>query len=294
MKLHLIPSIGLLLSLAFGLQAAEQGAPSGGAAKPMELSVMTYNVRYASQRPPNAWPDRRPLVRDCIRQYAPDVIGTQEGVYQQVKEMAADLPEYEWIGLGRDGGSRGEFMAVFYRKDRLEPLEYDHYWLSDTPDVMASVTWGHVCKRMVTWVKFRDRQSGQQFYFLNTHFDHESQPAREKSAELVLQRTNALKTNLPILLVGDFNADNRNKAYATLTAENAFIDTWTIARKRINENMNTFNSFKVAQEQGRRIDWILARGKVSVSSTEIVTFARDGQYPSDHFPVVANVRIEAP
>src|SRR6478735_7375299 len=80
------------------------------------LCVMTYNLRYASTNPPNAWPIRRPLVREVIEKAAPDVLGTQEGVYWQLKEFASDLPDFDWIGLGREGGSKGEFMAVFYRK----------------------------------------------------------------------------------------------------------------------------------------------------------------------------------
>lgn len=93
-----------------------------------------------------------------IKKQAPDLIGTQEGVYAQLKDIATDLPAYEWIGLGRDGGSRGEFMAVFYRKDRFEPLKYDHFWLSDTPSVVASTTWGDTNRRMVTWFRFKDRK----------------------------------------------------------------------------------------------------------------------------------------
>ena len=118
----------------------------------------------------------------------PDLIGTQEGLYPQIKDIAADQPAYDWIGLGRDGGSRGEFMAIFYRRDRFEPLEYEHFWLSDTPDVIASSTWGNGVRRMVTWAKFRDRTTGREFYFWNTHLDHEVQFAREKSAELIRQR----------------------------------------------------------------------------------------------------------
>ena len=82
---------------------------------------MSYNLRYASQNPPNAWPQRRPLVAECVRSISPDLIGTQEGLYPQLKDMAADLPEYAWIGLGREGGSKSEFMAIFYKKGRFDP-----------------------------------------------------------------------------------------------------------------------------------------------------------------------------
>jgi len=259
---------------------------------PPWLAVMTYNLRYASSTPPNAWPQRRPLMRELIQQVAPDVMGTQEGLYGQIKDLAADLPDYEWIGTGRDGGSRGEFMAVFFRKARLEPLAFDHFWLSDTPTVIGSTTWGNSNRRMVTWVKFRDRATGGEFFLFNTHFDHEVQSAREKSAELVRQRVAALDTRLPVLLIGDFNAAaGSNKAYEILTGDKFFLDAWTTAGERRGEGINTFNGFKPAQQNGVRIDWILTRGDITVAAAETLTFARDGQFPSDHFPVVARLRL---
>jgi endonuclease/exonuclease/phosphatase family metal-dependent hydrolase len=264
-----------------------------GAADPSdELCVMTYNLRYASPSGPNAWPDRRPLVSDCIRGIDPDLFGTQEGLYHQVKDLASDLPAYDWIGLGRDGGSKGEFMAVFYRKDRFEPLEYDHFWLSDTPDVVASTTWGNSNRRMVTWVRFLDRETQRQFHFWNTHFDHQIQEAREKSATLIRRRVEALETDLPVLLVGDFNARaGDNQAYTTLAGDGPFTDSWTVAEAREGEGLNTFNGFRAGPHTGgSRIDWVLFKGPVKVTRAAIVVCERDGQHASDHFPVVAWIR----
>jgi len=256
------------------------------------LCVMTYNLRYASTNPPNAWPVRRPIMREVIQKAAPDVLGTQEGLYWQLKELASDLPEFDWIGLGREGGSKGEFMAVFYRKARLEPLAYDHFWLSDTPDVMGSTTWSNRTRRMVTWIKFRDRTVGNEFLLFNTHFDHEIQMAREKSAQLVRDRIAGLSTKLPILLIGDFNAAAQtNKAYQILTGEQFLADAWLSARQHSGEGIGTFNDFKGIKANGPRIDWILTRGQITVDSMEILTFARNGQFPSDHFPVIARVRL---
>ena len=256
------------------------------------LTVMTYNLKFASFTPPDAWPQRRPLMSELIQKIAPDVFGTQEGLYGQLQDLAADLPGYEWIGMGRDGGSRGEFMAVFYRKARLEALAFDHFWLSDTPETMGSKTWGPKLARMVTWVKFRDRQTKKEFIFVNTHFDHQVQEAREKSAELVRKRVGAFDAALPVLLVGDFNAAaGKNKAYDLLTGDKFFTDTWTTASERVNDGIATFNGFKGIQKGGPRIDWILSRGAVTTDRIEIVTFSRDGHFPSDHFPVVAKVQL---
>lgn len=279
-------AISLALTITTPGHAAQPAADDANA-----ISVMTFNLRYASDRPPNAWPDRRPVVRDCIREVAPDVIGTQEGIYQQLKDIATDLPEYDWIGLGRDGGSRGEFMAIYYLRDRFEPIAYDHFWLSDTPEVIASTTWGNSNRRMVTWAKFRDLQAGREFYFWNTHFDHQIQSAREKSAQLILERVKRLNTALPVLLVGDFNAiAGRNPAYKTLVNDQAFVDTWNTAKERRGPLVKTFHGFRGPTPGDDRIDWILSRGPVTCEATEIVTFHRDNQYPSDHFPVVAWLR----
>jgi len=292
MKSFCVTLLSICALLTFA--PATRADNSTNAASPAALTVMTYNLRFASPNPPNAWPQRRPLMRELIQNLAPDVMGTQEGVYSQLKDLAADLPEFDWIGLGREGGSRGEFMAVFYRKTRLEPLAYDHFWLSDTPEVMNSASWGNTYRRMVTWVKFRDRATGSEFFLFNTHFDHQVQMAREKSAALVRQRVAALNTRLPVLLIGDFNAAaESNRAYEILTAEKIFADAWLAAPERRGEDVSTFNDFKTAVPGGPRIDWILTRGAVTVERAELSTFSRDGQFPSDHFPVIARLRFSA-
>jgi len=264
------------------------------AAEEIPLRVMTFNLRYASPNPPNSWPERRPVMRNCIRRAAPDLIGTQEGLYAQLKDLAADLSGYHWIGLGREGGSKGEYMAIFYLDDRFEPMAYDHFWLSDTPAVIGSSTWGNTNRRMVTWVRFRERRTGREFYFWNTHLDNDVELARQKGAALIVERADQLKTSLPLLLTGDFNAAAGSSAsYDILVKNGGFADTWQPARERNNEKLNTFHGFKAPVEAGVRIDWILARGPVAVEKVEIVTCADNGQFPSDHFPVMATLMLKA-
>jgi endonuclease/exonuclease/phosphatase family metal-dependent hydrolase len=256
---------------------------------PAQLCVMTYNLKFASPDPPNPWPGRRPLMAELIKTYAPDVIGSQEGLYPQIKDILADCPGYGWIGLGREGGSRGEFMAIFYRHHRLEPLAFDHFWLSDAPETIGSTTWGNTDIRMVTWTRFLDRHTDREFYFFNTHFDHRYPRARENSAHLVLERVGQLGGDIPVILGGDFNAPaGRSETYDILVGSRHFSDAWTLAEERVGEGLNTYQGFKRHPHRDDvRIDWILVRGEVQVQRSEIVTFRKDGRYPSDHFPVVA-------
>jgi len=257
------------------------------------LTVMTYNLRYASDSQPNAWSVRRPVAAAMVRATKPDLMGTQEGLYRQLVDLGTDLAEYRWIGLGREGGSHGEFMAVFYRPERFEALEYDHFWLSDTPDRIGSASWGNQVRRMVTWVRFLDRESAREFVFVNTHLDHQSQPSREKSAELILERLKKIQSLGPQILVADFNAAaEKNRVYDQLVNAGAFVDTWTVAQER-GDAIGTFHNYQGPQADGGRIDWILMRGPWQVESTEVVTFEQQGQYPSDHFPVLARLRWPA-
>ena len=285
-----IACLTLILAAAFPVAAAAQPAPTQDA-----VSVMAFNLRYAHTQPPDLWPDRLPVVVDVITRWRPDIIGTQEGLYHQLRDIDRALPDYGWIGLGRDGGSRGEFMAVFYRRDRLEPLEYDHYWLSDTPALPGSRTWGNSYPRMVTWVRFRERASGRELLFVNTHFDHEVQHSRERAAALILERLAGTDPGLPVILAGDFNvAAGSNPVYSTLTGPGGFADSWRAAGRA--DTLGTFHGFRgvVAARGTPRIDWILVRGPADVLSADIVTDARGTQLPSDHFPVFARLRLTSP
>lgn len=250
---------------------------------------MTFNLRYASETPPDAWPQRRPVLSELLRQSAPDLIGTQEGFYSQLRDIARDRPEFSWIGLGREGGSRGEFAAVFYRTARLEPLAFDHFWLSDTPEVVGSKSWGNRCVRMATWVRFRDLQSGRKFEFWNTHLDHESQRARERGAALIAERVKK-QDLLPTILTGDFNAPARANPVYEVFMDAGWRDTWFTAARRVG-HLASFHGYQTPILDGPHIDWILTRGDVLVDEARVVNFELNGQYPSDHFPISAGVRF---
>ncbi|GHH97879.1 endonuclease/exonuclease/phosphatase family protein [Neobacillus kokaensis] len=254
-----------------------------------QLLVMSYNLKNAYDVTPNSWAERKGMVRDLLQQNSPDLIGTQECLYNQVTDMLEMLPDYDWVGLGREGGCEGEYAAIFYKKDRFHVLESGHFWLSDTPERVASVTWGHVVTRIVTWVKFMDRKNNQLFYHFNTHFDHESSVAREKSAHLLLQTIGQIDENLPVILTGDFNAEHLSKPYTILTKEGALSDTWFMTNKRLNEEKGTFNDYCDPNGGSDRIDWILVRGSIKVDSVGIIADCPDGRFPSDHFPIVATL-----
>ncbi|MEU2428514.1 endonuclease/exonuclease/phosphatase family protein [Streptomyces sp. NPDC007861] len=276
-------------SAAQAAQAAEAvsaGTAGGDGGRP--LRVMSFNLRYASATTPNSWAERRPVMRELLRHEEPHLIGTQEGLYAQLRDIEADLgSRYAAIGTGREGGSHGEFMTVFYDSTRLDPLEYDHFWLSETPNVIASKGWDAAITRMVTWVRFRDRRTGREFYAVNTHFDHVGQSAREHSAALITERLGSLDAALPRIVMGDFNAAaHKNPAYDTMLNGGALLDTWDVAERR-SALYATFHGYRPLTPDGDRIDWILTSPDVRTRYAAINTFSKNGQFPSDHLPVQA-------
>jgi endonuclease/exonuclease/phosphatase family metal-dependent hydrolase len=257
------------------------------------LTVVSCNLRVDAgpREPAQAWPLRRPVVSAIIRQLAPDFLGTQEGNFPQLQDLRLDLPGYRFIGQGREGGSRGEFVAIFYRTDRFAPLEEGNFWLSDTPEIVGSRTWGNRYIRMATWGRFSDRQHQREIMVLNTHWDHEVPGARENSARLIRNRVAGWPAGVPVVVTGDFNAvAGRDRAYDLMVQDGFFQDTWTAAAERLGDPLlDTFHDFQPARREGRRIDWILSRGPLRTVDTEIVAGSFDGHHPSDHFPVVARL-----
>ena len=258
------------------------------------LRVMTFNLRTANATDAQPWEKRRPVMKQLIQTEKPDVIGTQEGTFNQITDLEADLPGYSWIGVGREGGNLGEHMAIYYNKERLKPLEQDHYWLSDSPNVIGTVSWGNKIPRMVTWVRFQEIHTGKTFYMVNTHLDHASEASRQKSAQLIVDRLKAFDPEVPVILTADFNTPAGGAVYKIFTEQGAMQDAFASAHQRVNDSIGTFHNYSDPAGGGssRRIDWILDRGKINVVRSETVTFNTYGQYPSDHYPVMVDLVLQ--
>ena len=283
-----------LLSRAFllcglGLASAMAGATTPAGAH--DLRVMTFNVRYGEADDGiNAWPRRRDLMVRVIRQEHPDILGTQELLSPQGEYKQKHQRGYRWYGMGRNGNeinkNGNEHMGVFYDQARLEVLESGNFWLSETPDKPGSIGAGLLMPRMVTWAKFRERRSGKQFYYYDTHFPYrdgkEAEATRERCAEQIRQRLAKLPASVPVILTGDFNTTPDSRTHTSLTE--ALRDARATAPRREGPDA-TFHDF--TGQATRRIDWILYRG-VKAEDVRTVT-THDGKvYPSDHFPVVAD------
>jgi endonuclease/exonuclease/phosphatase family metal-dependent hydrolase len=255
-----------------------------------QLNVMSFNVRFPSKGDgANVWELRKDLLVDTVRRHSPDVMGTQELFQEQGDYIVEKLPEYAWFGVSRRGNTVDEYMGVFYRRDKLALESSGNFWLSETPDVAGSSSWEMSLPRMVTWGVFAVKSSGRKFLYFNTHFPHrrEDEAARVQCAKLIRDEIGRRAGDMPFLMTGDFNAPADGEVYRTFVPQ--LKDMWSEAPKRSGPE-GTFHGF-TGKPGNARIDWIMFRGPWKAIEAATLTDNDNGRYPSDHFPVLAQVEL---
>lgn len=261
-----------------------------------ELRVMSFNIRYGTAPDgENHWDRRKDFLVETILAFRPDLLGTQETLAFQRDFLAEKLPDYGCLGVGReDGKEQGEIMAIYWRKDRFEVLDSGHFWLSTTPEVPGSKSWDSALPRMVTWIKLRDlRQPDRRpILWMNTHFDHRGEQARQESARLLRAKLNEMGAGCSLIVTGDFNAGEGSQPYQLFFGEvegvtSPVVDSFRTAHPQRTTEEGTFSGFRAENVTGARIDWIACSRDWRIISAGIDRTSRDGRTPSDHFPVFA-------
>lgn len=273
----------LVVAMSFFLAVAAVGETA--------FPVMTFNVRYGTAADgENHWEKRKDLLVDTIRQQDPVVLGVQECLVFQAEYIVEKLPDYRWIGIGRDRDGGGEMAAILYKHRQITPVAYKTIWLSKTPDEPGSKSWDAAITRVATHVKFFLPKQGRFVNVINTHFDHKGDEARRESAKLLAERVAALGDGDPVVVMGDFNARGGQSApWKSLTEGGGLSDAWLTTTEQKGPP-TTWCGFEAPQrDMINRIDWILFRNGVTVGPVETVVNEKDGRYPSDHFPVVAQL-----
>jgi len=260
-----------------------------------DLQVMTFNIRYNNAGDSlNAWPYRRDKVASQVLYHDVQLLGVQEALHNQLVDLRERLPKFKSLGVGRDGGQKGECSAILYDSTRLQPMASETFWLSATPDVVASKGWDAAFARIVTWAKFKDRQTGKMFFAFNTHFDHMGQEARRESARLLLQKVAAIAGQTPAVITGDFNATPADEPIKVIT-DNAnplhLTDAKELSATPHYGPTGTFNAFQSKERDDQPIDYIFLKGPWKVKKHATLSQSWDGRFASDHFAVLATVQF---
>lgn len=272
---------------------------------PITLKIMTSNIRYANPDDGiNYWDYRKDWYTNYIDFSEIDIIGAQEVLYSQLKDITQTLTEYDHIGIGREGGNKGEYSPIFYKKDRFQVLDSSTVWLSQTPEKIASVGWDAALPRIMTWAKMKEKRSNKEFFIFNTHFDHIGKKARLESAKLISKLVKEIAGDSPFFLTGDFNTPPSDEPYQVLTGKiqtDGYIlkDSKKEAQKTYGLSY-TFNGFRLNYEEEMknklpagndtedlgRIDYIFYKGAISILNYQVLDIQRGAKFMSDHYPVI--------
>ncbi len=251
------------------------------------MKTMSFNL-LCSGRGELEWHKRIPLVVRTIRNAEPDTFGVQEAHIGWMNALKAAFPDYDCVGIGRDNGKkRGEFSAVFFRKDKYEKTDEGHFWLSETPD-KPKLGWDARCIRICSWVRLKDKKTQNEFVHMNTHLDHIGVLAMQNGAELIVKRAEDFGT-LPVILTGDFNV-TPDSAPCKAVKDGGFSDARDVAKET--DLGITYHAYAPKNpEQHSVIDYVFVKNVGRVNRFRVITKKVDGTLPSDHYPVTAEIEF---
>ncbi len=256
------------------------------------VRVMTHNIKFDDTRDPgNDWAHRKSRVIGLLNFYEPVVFGIQEGLAHQVEDIKQDLDNFEYTGVGRDDGKKqGEYSAIFYNTSLFDANRSGTFWLSSTPSKPVK-GWDAALPRICTWVELEHKETGKTMTVFNTHFDHVGVKAREKSAELILSKIEELGAVGPVVLMGDFNFTPGPGPYSVVTS--SLRDARLASQAMPYGPEATFNGFRFDRAPTGRIDYVFVNKAIEVLRYGVLTDSQDLSYPSDHFPVMVDLKIHA-
>jgi endonuclease/exonuclease/phosphatase family metal-dependent hydrolase len=256
------------------------------------VTVGSFNVRYDNPRDSgNLWSTRLPRVAALIAFHDFDIVGTQEGLQHQLEGMQALLPGYTYYGIGRDDGAlKGEHSAIFIKKDAFTILDKGDFWLSETP-TQPGFGWDARINRICSWVLIQHKVTHKKMYCFNVHYDHQAMIARKESSKLILEKIKTIAGNAPVILTGDFNGDHSSEWYQLIANSGNLLDTYKRVALPYKPN-GTFQGFGPNLNPDQVIDHIFTSSHFTVSRWGVLTDSYNGKFPSDHFPVLAQITLQ--
>ncbi len=249
------------------------------------LSVMSFNIRFDTEEDgDNQWDNRKEACIKMLKEEEPTIFGVQEALHNQVNYFKENLPNYDYVGVGRDDGhSSGEYAAIFYEIDKFEAVEVGNFWLSETPEY-PSLGWDANNIRIVSWVKLLDKTSLKDIFVFNTHFDHLGKTAQLESSKLLVNKISEITkgANVPIFVCGDFNMLIGNSRMKPII-ENLYCARRFAAKT---DNYESYNAWGLGI-LSRNIDFIFYDNAYPQS---FKTISKDYGVPyiSDHYPIISH------
>ena len=261
------------------------------------LRVMTFNIRLNTASDSlNAWPYRKDNVASQILFHKIELLGVQEALHDQMLDLQQRLPQFKYVGGGRDDGkTKGEYSSIFYDSTKLQLLASSMFCLTESTAVAGSKGWDAAITRIVTWAKFKDKRSKKIFFAFNTHFDHMGKIARRESAKLVLHKVKEIAGSTPAVITGDFNAEPNDEPIQVIVDKNnplRLTDSKELSQTPHYGPTGTFTGFQSKERNDQPIDYIFLKGNWNVLSHASISQTWMGRFASDHYSVMAELMLK--
>lgn len=283
-----------LILMLLPFLAAGCGQVKQQTAAPQPVNVMSFNIRYDNPEDSlDNWEYRKDRAARAIRFYDVDILGTQEVLHNQLVDLQERLPGYGVVGVGReDGKEKGEYSALWYKKDRFTLLDSGYFWLSETPEVPGSKGWDGACERIASWAKLKDKASGKEYFALNTHLDHVGVVARREGVTLILDKVNELSNGLPVIVTGDFNSEPESDVIKHVTdAANPehLTDSRSVSPLVYGPAWSFHDFGKIPYDRRPLIDYVFVRNGLEVLRYGVLAETENEAFLSDHAPVLVSL-----
>jgi endonuclease/exonuclease/phosphatase family metal-dependent hydrolase len=266
--------------------------PWRGVGITMMLKVVSSNIRFANKSDgEHNWPHRQPVLAEVINQFAPDLLGTQEGKKNQIYQLATALPNLKIVDQHREWISERMYPSIFINPNTIKVVASGDIWLSTTPHVPGSISFNSAFPRLCTWIKARQIKTDKQLFYINVHLDHHYEETRKEQISVLLSESKKInQERAPIILSGDFNDPPQQTVWTKITQQDSGpYDPWIHLN---HPEESSHHRFTGSNPSGARIDWIMVDQRVKTVSMELDKSCNsNGIYPSDHFPLKAVFKL---
>lgn len=252
------------------------------------LRIMSFNVRCRDDKDGSV-KNRSRIVTAIIDQYAPDSFGVQEATGRWMDILSEALGEkYAFVGEARDEtGYDSELSAVFYLKDKYNLIDEGTIWLSETPEVKYTKSFDSACHRVATWAVLENKETGERYTHLNTHLDHVLEETRVEQIKVFIGKLEQLQKDTSVYCTGDFNTDSSSEVYREMLR---VTDDARASATTTDSGITFHNYGKISEEEAENaIDYIFVPKGSRVDTFKIIRNTAKDMYPSDHYPIIADI-----